>query len=162
MFIGECSHRRNDRCLSTATTSSGMYRDFFPVRRKVIKNNRGVPERSELQSPSPVCMFYFAHPFGGIATPSTVAYSIDPFVDIPAKAQNASLTKSKNPSWCHKSTSFPLSPTTTTQSHGVEAHGPRTLAASEHDQFTQSLIRTLQQRFGKSAFQVHKLLRDFN
>lgn len=22
-----------------------------------------------LQSPSPVCMFYFAHPFGGIATP---------------------------------------------------------------------------------------------
>lgn len=124
-----------------------------------------------LQSPSPVCMFYFAHPFGGIATPSTITYSIDPHRDIPVKASNgaSSISKSKNLSWCQRrNNNFTVSSTATTQSQYIEMHLPRTFQPKLYDEFTQSLILALQQRFGKFnafTFQVQsekiEILHDF-
>lgn len=32
-----------------------------------------------------MCMFYFAHPFGGIPTPGSTSYTIDPFFGMPTK-----------------------------------------------------------------------------
>lgn len=116
---------------------------------KTNKKHSFERKRLSFQSPSPVCMFYFAHPFGGIATPSTITYSIDPHRDIPVKASNASISKSKNLSWCKRRNSFISSSTATTQSQSVETHFPRTFQPNKYDEFTNSLIQALQQRFGK-------------
>lgn len=42
-----------------------------------------------------MCMFYFAHPFGGIATPSSTSYSIDPYAGMPT-AEKTPNSKCKN------------------------------------------------------------------
>lgn len=41
-------------------------------------------------------MFYFAHPFGGIATPSSTSYSIDPYAGMPT-AEKTPHSKHNNP-----------------------------------------------------------------
>lgn len=50
-----------------------------------------------LNSQEPVCMFYFAHPFGGIATPASTSYSIDPYAGMPT-AEQISNSRPKNSS----------------------------------------------------------------
>ncbi|XP_055314408.1 uncharacterized protein LOC129575254 isoform X2 [Sitodiplosis mosellana] len=70
----------NERCMSTASsTVSGIYSNLLP-------------------SPDPVCMFYFAntHPFGGIATPSSTSYSIDPYAGMAPTAEKTPHSKHQN------------------------------------------------------------------
>lgn len=82
----------NDRMVSTSSTVSGVYRNALPVSRKnhvnfknyFLQHSKYFPQTIwilplKFQSPAPICMFYFAHPFGGIATPSSTSNSIDPF-----------------------------------------------------------------------------------
>lgn len=41
-------------------------------------------------------MFYFAHPFGGIATPASTSYTIDPFAGIPSADKNCKSDKNSD------------------------------------------------------------------
>lgn len=48
-------------------------------------------------------MFYFAHPFGGIATPSSTSHSIDPYYGAPTKnAAVAVPTQKPLIGWCNR------------------------------------------------------------
>lgn len=86
-------------------------------------------------------MFYFAHPFGGIATPSSVSYSIDPYAGMPTAD-----SKRKNPTNQQHLNDFTPWPRQTLQ--------PRDILSP--------LIQALQKQIGKlhfkNSFITYKML----
>lgn len=96
-------NKRNDseRCMSTASsTVSGIYSNFLPVSQAHFVTNFNsviINLFPGFKSPDPVCMFYFAHPFGGIATPASTSYSIDPYAGMPTAEKTSHNVKHENP-----------------------------------------------------------------
>lgn len=106
-----------DRYTSTSSTISGIYRSILPVCNPYAidltnysrnycpsPQNNSIHWHLSIQSPAPVCMFYFAHPFGGIATPTSSSYSIHGQDDgsTMGETPNTSSSKTKPFGWCDR------------------------------------------------------------
>lgn len=87
----------NERCISTTSTVSGIHSHILPVSYAITITSSLFRLLCNLNSQEPVCMFYFAHPFGGIATPASTSYSIDPYAGMPT-AEQISNSRPKNSS----------------------------------------------------------------
>lgn len=86
-------------------------------------------------------MFYFAHPFGGIATPSSTSYSIDPYAGMP--------TAEKTPNANHQMPSNRCA-----QQH-LNDFTPWPRQTWQSKDLLSPLIQALQQQIGKLYVHTH-------
>lgn len=94
------------------------------------------------QSPAPVCMFYFAHPFGGIATPSSTSYSIDPYAGMPTASKTPNSKRTNPPNQMNQQHLNDFTP------------WPRQTWQQSRDVLS-PLIQALQRQIGKRFFSVY-------
>lgn len=140
-------NKRNDseRCMSTASsTVSGIYSNFLPVScAHFIIDSVIINLFPGFQSPDPVCMFYFAHPFGGIATPSSTSYSIDPYVGMPTAEKTPHTVKHEN------------APSNRCTQQHLNDFTPWPRQTWQSKDLLSPLIQALQKQIGKPYTEIH-------